>query len=93
MAARNVSFIAGTRQQQGEVGMVSVRMVSSAMPRLGHNELLTVLHRIRTARRQQDSWLAGCFDNYTFDFAMEAGFGFPYVLDFSLEDDATGDIA
>lgn len=93
MATKNVSFIAGEWQTDSASGVdkVEVKMISSQMPRLSHNDLLTVLHRIRTMRRLQDQKTHRGFD-YTLDFALEPGFGFPYVLDFELEDNVTRDI-
>lgn len=93
MATKNVSFIAGEWQTDAASGVdkVEVKMISSQMPRLSHNELLTVLHRIRMMRRLQDKRAHRGFD-YTLDFPLEAGFGFPYVLDFGLEDNVPRDI-
>ena len=69
-----------------ENGMVkvSVRMLNSTKSQLTTNELPIILNSIKNSYLLDKSAHV-CFD-YTFDFPMEKGFGFPYVLDFELEE-------
>ena len=80
-----IGFIVQGREvlQNGMV-KVSVRMLNSTKPQLTTNELPIILNSIKHSHLLDQS--AHVDFDYTFDFPMEKGFGFPYVLDFELEE-------
>ena len=65
-------------------------MLNSDKPQLGTNELPIILNAIKHSELM-DSDVQRGFD-YTLDFPMNAGFGFPYALDFALESETDRNI-
>lgn len=79
-----IGFIVEGRETHANgVVKVSVRMLNSDKPELTTNELPIILNAIKHSHLMDETTHVG-FD-YTLDFPMMAGFGFPYVLDFELE--------
>lgn len=62
---------------------VSIRLLNSDKPELTTNELPIILNALKHSDILDAETHVG-FD-YTLDFPMTAGFGFPYALDFELE--------
>lgn len=62
---------------------VSIRLLNSDKPELTTNELPIILNALKHSDILDAETHVG-FD-YTLDFPMMAGFGFPYALDFELE--------
>lgn len=62
---------------------VSIRLLNSNKPELTTNELPIILNALKHSEILDAETHVG-FD-YTLDFPMMAGFGFPYALDFELE--------
>lgn len=84
--ANKIGFIIeGKEIHDNGVVKVSVRMLNSDKPQLTTNELPLILNAIKHSELM-DSDLQRGFD-YTLDFAMEQGFGFPYALDCELLDE------
>ena len=84
MANNKIGFIVEEREvHPNGVMKVSIRMLNSDKPQLGTNELPIILNAIKHSELM-DSDVQRGFD-YTLDFPMNAGFGFPYALDFELE--------
>lgn len=77
-------IVQGREVLENGIVKVSVRMLNSTKPQLTTNELPIILNAIKHSHLLDKSAHVG-FD-YTFDFPMERGFGFPYVLDFELEE-------
>ena len=83
MANAKIGFIVqGHEVQENGFVKVSVRMLNSTKQQLTTNELPIILNTIKHSSLVDPELHVG-FD-YTLDFPMEAGFGFPYVLDFEL---------
>ena len=84
--ANKIGFIIeGKEIHDNGVVKVSVRMLNSDKPQLTTNELPLILNAIKHSELM-DSDLQRGFD-YTLDFALEQGFGFPYALDCELLDE------
>lgn len=84
--ANKIGFIIEDREVHANgVVKVSIRMLNSDKPQLTTNELPLILNAIKHSELMDDTVQMG-FD-YTLDFEMEAGFGFPYALDCELLDE------
>lgn len=84
--ANKIGFIIENREVHANgVVKVSIRMLNSDKPQLTTNELPIILNAIKHSELMDDTVQRG-FD-YTLDFEMEAGFGFPYALDCELLDE------
>lgn len=85
--ANKIGFVVeGKEVHQNGVVKVSIRMLNSDKPQLTTNELPLILNAIRHSELMESEVQKG-FD-YTLDFAMEQGFGFPYALDCELLDES-----
>lgn len=81
--ANRIGFIIEDREVHANgVVKVSIRMLGSDKPKLSTHELPYILNAIRHSELMESDVQKG-FD-YTLDFAMEQGFGFPYALDCEL---------
>lgn len=81
-----IGFIVENREvHPNGVVKIAVRMLVSDKPELTTNELPIILNALRHSHFLDDTAQVG-FD-YTLDFPMEAGFGFPYALDCELLDE------
>lgn len=84
--ANKIGFIIEDREvHQNGVVKVSIRMLNSDKPQLTTNELPIILNAIKHSELMNASVQRG-FD-YTLDFVIEEGFGFPYALDCELLDE------
>ena len=84
--ANKIGFIIENREVHANgVVKVSIRMLSSDKPQLTTNELPLILNAIKHSELMDAAAQKG-FD-YTLDFKVEAGFGFPYALDCELLDE------
>lgn len=86
MASSNnkIGFIVEGREiHSNGVVKLSIRMLNSDKPQVTTNELPIILNAIKHSHLMDETSHVG-FD-YTLDFPMMAGFGFPYALDFELE--------
>lgn len=81
--ANKIGFIIEDREvHQNGVVKVSIRMLNSDKPQLTTNELPIILNAIKHSELM-DATVQRGFD-YTLDFVIEEGFGFPYALDCEL---------
>lgn len=84
--ANKIGFIVEGREVHANgVVKISIRMLNSDKPELITNELPIILNALKRSRYIDETAAVG-FD-YTLDFVMEAGFGFPYALDCELTDE------
>lgn len=84
--ANKIGFIIEDREtHQNGVVKVSIRMLNSDKPELTTNELPLILNALKHSELMDSSVQRG-FD-YTLDFVIEEGFGFPYALDCELLDE------
>ena len=81
--ANKIGFIIENREvHPNGVVKVSIRMLNSDKPQLTTNELPIILNAIKHSELMDANVQRG-FD-YTLDFVIEEGFGFPYALDCEL---------
>lgn len=80
-----LSWVVERQQKDAEGVRLSVRLVSSSRPQLTNNELLVILNQLRHSAYVDPQGHVG-FD-YTLDFPLAQGHGFPYALDMRLEDE------
>ncbi len=79
--ANNINCYVESKEVRGDFMRCTVRMLNSDMRPLMTNEIPILLNSLK---HQGESNRWDGFD-YTLDFSMEAGRGFPYFFDFNLE--------
>lgn len=80
----NLRFNIRRTGKSGRAIKVSLSLPESTLEELSTNEMQKIYNAIKHSEYMDANAQVG-FD-YTLDFPLEAGFGFPYILDFAMVD-------